>query len=127
MPSQPAGPVRCAIVAPVPVPYREPLFKRLAERQRIAPRVIYQAPAQPGWDQPAEWFPAQHAYDAGVLRSRQRRRAGRAPMLVPRGLGAELERFDPACVVSWEYGAATIRALAWCRRRRRALLVFSEV
>jgi glycosyltransferase involved in cell wall biosynthesis len=30
-------------------------------------------------------------------------------------------------VVSWEYGPATMRALAWARRRRVPLLVFSEL
>ena len=29
--------------------------------------------------------------------------------------------------MSWEYGPATWRALAWCRRRRRPLVVFSEL
>src|ERR1700739_44946 len=48
----------CAIVPPVPVPYREPLFQRLARRPELAIRVIYQAASQPSWDQAAGWFPA---------------------------------------------------------------------
>lgn len=120
-------PVPFAILPPVPVPYREPLFARLAERGRVAPRVIYLAASQPGWDQRADWFPERHAYDSEVLRSRQRARPGRSPLTVPRGLGAALRRADPACVVSWEFGPATWRALAWCRRYRRPLVVFSEL
>ena len=54
-------------------------------------------------------------------------RAGRSPVTVARGLGTALDRIDPACVVSWEYGPATWRALAWCRRRRRPLVIFSEL
>ena len=30
-------------------------------------------------------------------------------------------------MVSWEYGPATMRALAWARRRRVPLIVFSEL
>jgi len=120
-------PVRCAILPPVPVPYREPLFARLAARGRIAPRVLYQSAAQPGWDQPAGWFPDQHPYESEVLRAWQRSRPGRTPVMVTRELGAALRRADPACVVSWEYGPTTWRALAWCRMRRRPLVVFSEL
>jgi glycosyltransferase involved in cell wall biosynthesis len=120
-------PVRCAIVPPVPVPYREPLFARLAERQGISPKVIYLAGAQPGWDQRPEWFAARGGYPAEVLRSWQRSRPGRSPVTVARGLGESLRRFDPGCVVTWEYGPATWRALAWCRAQRRPLVVFSEL
>jgi glycosyltransferase involved in cell wall biosynthesis len=119
--------LRCVIVPPVPVPYREPLFAGLAERGRLDPRVVYLSSAQPGWDQPADWFPAAHPYESTALRSRQRSRAGRTPVLVPRGLGRALTETDPACVVSWEFGAATLRCLGWCRRRRRPLVIFSEV
>jgi glycosyltransferase involved in cell wall biosynthesis len=118
---------RCVILPPVPVPYREPLFTGLAERGRIVPRVIYLAGAQPGWDQPGDWFPGRHGYDSEVLASPQRARAGRSPVTLPRGLGRALSGADPHCVLSWEYGPATLRALAWCRRRGRPLLVFSEL
>ena len=120
-------PVRCAIVPPVPVPYREPLFARLAERGRITPRVIYLAGGQPGWDVRADWFSAGAGYDFEVLRSWQRRRAGRTPQMLARGLGGALQRFGPDVVVSSEYGPATLRALAWCRRSGRRLVVMSEL
>jgi glycosyltransferase involved in cell wall biosynthesis len=119
--------VRCVILPPVPVPYREPLFEHLAERGRIEPLVIYQAGGQPGWDQRPEWFPASHSYRAQALRSWQRARPGRSPVVVPRGLGRALRAVAPGCVVSWEYGPATLRTLAWCRLHGRPLVIFSEL
>lgn len=119
--------VRCAVVSPVPVPYREPLFERLARRGRIAPRVVYLSGTQPGWDMSSDWFSTAGPYPHEILRSRQRKRPGRSPLIVPSGLSAALERSRPHVVVSWEFGPATWRALAWCRRRRVPLLVFSEL
>ena len=119
--------MRCAILAPVPVPYREPLFERLSARDRIAPRVIYSARGQPGWDQRQDWFTAPGGYDSEVLRSFQRRRAGRTPVMLARGLGAALRRADPEVVVSSEFGPATWRSLAWARARGRPLVVMSEL
>ena len=118
---------RVAIVPPVPVPYREPLFRALAERGRIEPHVVYLAAAQPGWDQPASWFAARDGYPSEVLSAWQRVRRGRSPITVPRGLARALDRAAPDCVVSWEYGPATWRALAWSRRHRKPLVIFSEL
>jgi glycosyltransferase involved in cell wall biosynthesis len=120
-------PVRCAIVAPVPVPYRDPLFERLAARGRIAPRVLYLSARQPGWDVPADWFSSPTGYESEVLRSWQRRRPGRTPLMLARGLGAALDRAAAEVVVSWEYGPSTWRALAWCGRRRRRIMIASEL
>jgi glycosyltransferase involved in cell wall biosynthesis len=120
-------PSRVAILPPVPVPYREPLFRALASRGAIEPCVVYLAASQQGWDQPREWFANREGYPSEVLAGWQRARPGRSPMTVARGLGTALDRIDPSCVVSWEYGPATWRALAWCRRRRRALVIFSEL
>jgi glycosyltransferase involved in cell wall biosynthesis len=119
--------MRCVVLPPVPVPYREPLFALLAERNRIGFQVVYQSGTQPGWDQRPDWFPALHPYDSRVLASRQRARPGRTPVLFPGALGTALAELDPDCVVSWEYGPATLRALPWCRRRGRPLVVFSEL
>jgi glycosyltransferase involved in cell wall biosynthesis len=118
--------LRCAIVPPTPVPYREPLFRALNERPDLDISVIYQSAGQPSWDVPAEWFPREHAYPATHLRSWQRRRSGRTPMLWPRGLERALSAADPDCVVVWEYGAPSLRALAWCRRHRRSYVIFTE-
>ncbi|MEA2417815.1 MAG: hypothetical protein QOE60_21, partial [Thermoleophilaceae bacterium] len=104
-------PLRAAIIAPVPVPYRDPLFERLAARRRIDPRVIYLAAGQPGWDQQSDWFSAPGGYEREVLRSFQRRRPGRTPLMLARDLGGALDRADPQVVVSSEYGPATWRAL----------------
>jgi glycosyltransferase involved in cell wall biosynthesis len=116
--------VRVAILPPTPTPYREPLFRDLAERFAIT--VIYQSAREPGWDVPAEWFPAEHPYPAQHLRSWQRRRLGRTPIVWPRGLGRALAHAAPDCVISWEYGPASLRALRWCRRHKRRLVIFTE-
>jgi glycosyltransferase involved in cell wall biosynthesis len=118
--------LRCAIVPPTPVPYREPLFRALSERPDLDIRVIYQSAGQPSWDVPSDWFPSQHPYPATHLRAWQRRRSGRTPVLSPRGLGRALRTANPDCVVVWEYGAASLQALAWCRRHRRAYVIFTE-
>jgi glycosyltransferase involved in cell wall biosynthesis len=118
--------VRCAIVPPTPVPYREPLFRALSERPDLEVCVIYQSAEQPSWDVPADWFPSRHPYPAVHLRSWQRRRAGRTPLVSPRGLQRALRDVDPDCVVVWEYGAASLQTLAWCRRHRRAYVIFTE-
>jgi glycosyltransferase involved in cell wall biosynthesis len=118
--------VRCAIVPPTPVPYREPLFRALNERPDLEICVIYQSAGQPSWDVPADWFPSEHPYPAVHLRAWQRRRPGRTPMLWPRGLERALDSADPDCVVVSEYGPASLRALRWCRRHRRAHVIFTE-
>jgi glycosyltransferase involved in cell wall biosynthesis len=118
---------RAAILPPVPVPYREPLFRALAERGRVHPHVIYLAPSQPGWDQPSEWFSEAAGYGSEILSAWQRGRPGRAPITLSKGVGRALSRFRPDCVVSWEYGPATLRVLAWARRRRVPVVVFSEL
>jgi glycosyltransferase involved in cell wall biosynthesis len=118
--------LRCAIVPPTPVPYREPLFRALHERPELDICVIYQSPGQPSWDVSADWFPTEHPYPALHLGAWQRRRAGRTPVQWPRGLERALRSADPECVVVWEYGAASLRALAWCRRHRRAYVIFTE-
>ena len=118
--------LRCAIVPPTPVPYREPLFRALHERDGLDIRVIYQSVSQPGWDVPAEWFPREHPYPAVHLRSWQHRRSGRTPVLWPRRLERALRSADPDCVVVSEYGPASLRTFNWCRRHKRAYVIFTE-
>lgn len=123
---RPAMGVRCVIVPPTPVPYREPLFYALSERPELELRVIYQSAGQPSWDVSPDWFPTEHPYPAVHLRAWQRRRSGRTPILVSRGLERALRAADPDCVVVSEYGPASLRVLAWCRRHRRAYVIFTE-
>ena len=120
-------PPHVAILPPVPVPYREPLFRALAERGNVIPHVVYLAARQPGWDQPESWFSDAEGYRSEVLRSWQRSRPGGTPITLPRGIGRALAGARPDCVVSWEYGPATMRALAWTRRHRVPLVIFSEL
>src|SRR5215218_2340260 len=122
-----AVPPRVAIVPPVPVPYREPLFRALADRGRVDPYVLYLSASQPGWDQPSGWFSEAEGYGSEILGGRQRRRAGRSPVTFPRGIGRALSRVGADCIVTWEYGPATLRALAWARRPKVPVVVFSEL
>ena len=118
---------RVVILPPVPVPYREPLFRALAERGRVTPHVVYLAASQPSWDQPRDWFSEARGYGSEILSAWQRGRPGRTPITVARGLGRALTRARPGCVVSWEYGPATMRAMVWARRRGVPVVVFSEL
>jgi glycosyltransferase involved in cell wall biosynthesis len=121
-----ARPLRVAIVPPTPVPYRERLFTALDERPELELRVIYQSSGQPSWDVARDWFARQHPYPAVHLRSWQRSRPGRTPIVWPRRLARALTAADPDCVVAFEYGPASLRALWWCRRRGRAYAVLTE-
>jgi glycosyltransferase involved in cell wall biosynthesis len=119
-------PVRTVVVLPVAAPYREPMLAALAARPQLDLRVIYQSERQPSWDVPAGWFATDHGYPAVHLRSWQRARPGRTPILWPRGLERELERSHPQVVVASEYGPAALRALAWARARGAAHVVLTE-
>ena len=117
-------PLRCAVVPPAPAPYREPLFRALAERLELS--VIYQSRAQPSWDQASNWSAKEHEYPAIHLRSWQHARPGRTPIVWSRGLERALRRATPGCVVVSEYGPVSLRVLAWCRRHARAYVIFTE-
>lgn len=124
--SRPQRPIRCVVVPPVAAPYREPLFEALDARDDLELTVVYQAAQQASWDVSAGWFETDHRYSAKHLRSWQRARPGRTPIIWPRGLEAELRRLNPDCVVAWEYGPTALRAFAWTRLRGRAHVIFSE-
>ncbi|SEH11650.1 glycosyltransferase family 4 protein [Thermoleophilum album] len=119
--------VRCAFVLPIPVPYREPLFALLAARGRVEPHVVYARARQRTWQQPDAWFPRPRGYQARTLNGVELPRRGPTPLTVPRGLQRTLDEIAPDCVVSSEFGPLTWASIAWCRRRRRPWLVFSEV
>jgi glycosyltransferase involved in cell wall biosynthesis len=89
--------------------------------------VIYLAASQPGWDQPSGWFSEAEGYRSEILSGWQRPRVGRSPITLTRGLGRALSHVRPDCIVSWEYGPATLRVLAWARGRRVPVVVFSEL
>jgi glycosyltransferase involved in cell wall biosynthesis len=118
--------LRVAILPPAPAAYREPLFEALAARADIELHVIYQSSAPAGWEGAPGFFPTGHRYPAVHLRARQRARPGRSPIVVPAGVEAALRAADPGCVIAVEYGAATLRALAWARLHRRGFVIFSD-
>jgi glycosyltransferase involved in cell wall biosynthesis len=119
-------PVRVVILPPAPAAYREPLFQALAARDDIELQVIYQSSAPASWEGAPGFFPTEHRYPAVHLRARQRARPGRSPIVVPAGVEAALRAADPDCVIAVEYGAASLRALVWCRAHRRAFVIFSD-
>jgi glycosyltransferase involved in cell wall biosynthesis len=119
-------PLRAAILPPAPAPYREPLFTALAADPELDLTVIYQSAGQASWDAPPGFFATDHAYRAQHLASRQRARPGRSPIVWPVGLERALSARDPDVVVAVEYGAASLRALGWCRAHRRAYVIFSD-
>jgi glycosyltransferase involved in cell wall biosynthesis len=121
------APLRCVVLAPAAAPYREPLFASLSARADLQLRVLYQAQRLAGWDVDAGWFASDHAYEAEVLPALQRPRAGRGPLVIPRGLRQALDAFAPDVVVAWEFGPVSLLARLWCSRRRRALVHFSEL
>ena len=47
-------------------------------------------------------------------------------MLWPHGLERALRAADPDCVVVSEYGPASLRVFNWCRRHKRAYVIFTE-
>jgi glycosyltransferase involved in cell wall biosynthesis len=113
-------------VLPAPAPYREGLLAALHAHPELELRVIYATAEQPSWDHGPGWFPHTHPYPALHLRALQRARPGRTPVQWPRGLGRALRRADADCVVASEYGLASLRSLAWCRRHGRAHVVLTE-
>lgn len=117
-------PLRCVVLPPAPAPYREPLFHALAQRLEL--RVVYQSASQPSWDVGANWFAREHTYPATHLRSRQRRRPGRTPIVWSQGIERALSAAEPDCVVASEYGPASLRSLVWCRSHGRAYVIFTE-
>ena len=119
--------LRLAVLPPAAVPYREPLFCALSAREDICLRVLYQARRPAGWDMGEAWFPSGHAYDARSLRARQWPRPGRTPVMLPSGIGRALDMFGADVVVAWEFGPSAWLARAWCSRRDRPLVHFSEL
>jgi glycosyltransferase involved in cell wall biosynthesis len=121
------GPLRCAVLPPAAVPYREPLFTALGSRDDLQLRVIYGTRQLAGWDVGTDWLSTEHAYDAVFLRALQRPRTGRSPVMLTRGVWPALDGFDPDVVVMWEFGPTALLARAWCARRGRAAVHFSEL
>jgi glycosyltransferase involved in cell wall biosynthesis len=115
------------VLAPAAVPYREPLFTALAARADLRLRVLYGAERLAGWDVGADWLSRKHGYDAAFLPALQRRRAGRSPIMLTRGVWRALDAFEPDVVVIWEFGPTALLARAWCARRGRAAVHFSEL
>jgi glycosyltransferase involved in cell wall biosynthesis len=117
--------VRVALLTEIPAPYRIPLFNALAAEPDVELRVLFLAerdPRRPFYElHRDEW-----RFDARVLGGRQLRRGGRW-LVLSRGVGRELRRFQPHAVAvgGWNQPAFW-SALLHTRARRIPLLVWIE-
>ena len=112
-----------ALLTNAPAPYRTPLLNELARRCRLL--VMFDLPREAG----REWEVDESDFDfeARFLRSvsiPRRKRYGARPFLhVPLNVVPVLERFGSDVVVAGELGARTASAAAFCRLRKRPLVV----
>ena len=116
---------RLTIVTEIIAPYRIPVFNALAERDDVAPHVIFLAETDPGLRQwPVYRDEIRFSYE--VLKS-YRRRLGRFNVLINRGVGAALEASRPDAILAGGYSdLAMWRAQRWARRRGIPFLLWSE-
>jgi glycosyltransferase involved in cell wall biosynthesis len=116
---------RVAFLVGVPTPYREPLFKRLAESSRYDIRVLYCRERQP--DQ--EWNLAVRDYPAVFLKNLSPVQwKGRFFISdINPGVCRELRAFSPDAVVVHGYNTLTaLLAIGWCKRRGIPVLMRSD-
>jgi glycosyltransferase involved in cell wall biosynthesis len=114
---------RLALLGEIAAPYRVPLYNALAERLEF--RALFLAETDPR----RAYYrlePDEVRFEMQVLRGRQLRRGGRW-IVLSRGVIRELERFDPDVVgVGGWNQPAFWQALAWCKTRRRKLVLWIE-
>ena len=116
---------RLAILTEIIAPYRIPVFNALAERDDVAPHVIFLAETDPSLRQ---WqvYRDEIRFSYEVLKS-YRRRMGRFNVLISRGVGAALEASRPDAILGGGYSdLAMWQAQRWARRRRIPFLLWSE-
>ena len=117
--------MKLALLTEIPAPYRISLFNAMAARDDVDFRVLFLARADPRhgfYDlHESEW-----KFEHRFLRGRSLRRGGRWVVL-NRGVLGELRRFRPDVVgVGGWNEPAFWQALAYCKARRRPLLVWIE-
>jgi glycosyltransferase involved in cell wall biosynthesis len=117
--------VKIALLTEIPAPFRIPLFNALAARNDVDLRVLFLAREDPR-RRHYRVYESEFAFDWRVLPGRELRRGGRW-LVVNRGVGRELRRFDPDAVVvgGWNQPAFWA-ARSWARRRRRPLVTWVE-
>lgn len=116
---------RLAILTEIIAPYRIPVFNALAERDDIAPHVIFLAETDPSLRQ---WqvYRDEIRFSYEVLKS-HRRRMGKINVLISRGVSVALEASRVDVILSGGYSdLAMWQAQRWARRRRIPFLLWSE-
>jgi glycosyltransferase involved in cell wall biosynthesis len=116
---------RLTILTEIIAPYRIPVFNALAEREDVAPHVIFLAETDPSLRQ---WqvYRDEIRFSYEVLKS-HRGRMGKFNVLISRGVGAALEASRPDAILAGGYSdLAMWQAQRWARRRRIPFLLWSE-
>jgi glycosyltransferase involved in cell wall biosynthesis len=116
---------RLTILTEIIAPYRIPVFNALAERDDVAPHVIFLAETDPSLRQ---WpvYRDEIRFSCEVLKS-YRRRLGKFNALISRGVGAALEASHPDVILTGGYSdLAMWQAQRWARGKRIPLLLWSE-
>jgi 1,2-diacylglycerol 3-alpha-glucosyltransferase len=116
---------RLVITTEIISPYRIPLFNVLAEHPEVDLHVIFLAETDPSMRQ---WkvYKDEIRFSYEVLPHWRRRVAG-YNLLLNRGVASALERARPDLIVCGGYGyLASWSVLAWARRHRRPVLLWSE-
>lgn len=117
---------RVALVHEILSPYREPLFQALAAEPSLDFTVVHVARTEPRRDWEADFGDVAYPWRR-VRAVRLHARRSLAIRLIPQGLGRALDEIDAEVVVVPGYGtASSLAALAWARRRRRGVVMWSE-
>jgi glycosyltransferase involved in cell wall biosynthesis len=116
---------RVAFLVGVPTPYREPLFKQLAESGRYDIRVLYCRERQPdqGWHLPVRDYPAVFLKNLSPVKWRGRFFISD----INPSICQELRNFRPDAVVVHGYNTLTaLLAIRWCKHRGIPVLMRSD-
>jgi glycosyltransferase involved in cell wall biosynthesis len=116
---------RLVILTEIIAPYRIPVFNALAERDDVAPHVIFLSETDPSL---RHWrvYRDEIRFSYEVLKS-YRRRMGKFNVLISRGVGAALEATHPDAILAGGYSdLAMWQAQRWARRNGVPFLLWSE-
>ncbi len=125
MPGLETSPLRLAIVNLLPAPYREPLYQRLSQTPGVRLRVYYLQSR----DSLRRWADIRPSYDALPLACHTPERLYPIPIvgLWNPGLIAELERFQPDCLIVHGYSyLPQMRAIRWAVSHRVPYLLWAD-
>lgn len=111
-------------------PYRVPVLRGLAERVGGL-RVLVSTPMEAN----RSWAPAWEGLDVVVQRTLSIPRSihhpggfrEKLPLHVPIDTRRQLRAYDPALVISGEFGARTLASAGWCRATGRPLVVWATL